>query len=205
MAYSAPGRADELDDRLLASWNEAIEAGLRRSRRARIEVLHARPRRSSTQPGQATVKWFGDPAEPSFCIDGEAGARALGLGARAAGTRLHNEYCEYALVQRPDASGRAAAQAGAGDHRAARVLGVHRGARPRPRCARWQRERARRREPSWDELYGVADPHAADDEAEREIAFGHALAGHGNDAQLRAGRRAGAADRRGSTRRTRSS
>ena len=39
-------------------------------------------------------------------------------------------------------------------------------------------------EPSWEELYGVADPHALTPE-EREIAFGHACAGHGNDRRLR--------------------
>ena len=39
-------------------------------------------------------------------------------------------------------------------------------------------------EPSWEDLYGVADPHALTPE-EREIAFGHACAGHGNDRRLR--------------------
>jgi hypothetical protein len=39
-------------------------------------------------------------------------------------------------------------------------------------------------EPSWRELYGVADPHALSVE-QREIAFGHTVAGHGNDRRLR--------------------
>ena len=39
-------------------------------------------------------------------------------------------------------------------------------------------------EPSWEDLYGVADPHAMSVE-EREIAFGHNVAGHGNDRRLR--------------------
>jgi hypothetical protein len=39
-------------------------------------------------------------------------------------------------------------------------------------------------EPSWGDLFGVADPHALTPEA-REIAFGHACAGHGNDRRLR--------------------
>jgi hypothetical protein len=39
-------------------------------------------------------------------------------------------------------------------------------------------------EPSWKELFGVADPHALTPE-QREIAFGHACAGHGNDRRLR--------------------
>ena len=39
-------------------------------------------------------------------------------------------------------------------------------------------------EPSWEDLFGVADPHALTPAA-REIAFGHACAGHGNDRRLR--------------------
>jgi hypothetical protein len=179
MAYSAPGRADELDDRLLASWNEAIEAAYADLAELGSRFFTLDPGQLD-QPGQATVKWFGDPAEPSFCIDGEA-ARALSDWGVRGRHGLHNEYCEYALVQRRDASGRlrpkrvqvttelreywscmAVAHPAALREMATGVLGS---------------------EPSWSDLYGVADPTRLD-EAEREIAFSHALGGNGGHAHL---------------------
>lgn len=44
------------------------------------------------QPVQAAVKWFGDPAEPQFCIDEET-ARNLSDWEVRGRHALHNEYC----------------------------------------------------------------------------------------------------------------
>ena len=179
MAYSAPGRADELEDRLLASWNEAIEAAYASLADLGSRFFALDPGQLE-QPGPATVKWFGDPAEPSFCIDAEAARTLSDWGVRGRHA-LHNEYCEYAVVQRPDASGRlrpkrvqvttelreywvcvAMAEPDALREMATQVLGS---------------------EPSWEDLYGVADPSALNG-SEREVAFSHTVGGNGGHQHL---------------------
>jgi hypothetical protein len=182
MPYDAPGRADELTDELRARWNETVarayeaQAAALKTRFFSLDPSALRePRRSDA------VKWPGDPGKPAFCV-GEAMARKLadwGLTGRRA---VQLEYCEYQTVMARDASGA-----------------------PRPKrvevttefrefwscVATHDPDRVRAMaagvlgyEPSWEDLFGVADPHALTPEA-REIAFGHACAGHGNDRRLR--------------------
>jgi hypothetical protein len=183
MAYDAPGRADELTDELRARWNEAIgrafdaQADRLKTRFFSLDPAALRePRRSDA------IKWPGDPGKPAFCV-GEQMARNLadwGLTGRRA---VQLEYCEYLTVTRPAATGAqrpkrvevttefrefwscvATYDPGRVRAMAAGVLGF---------------------EPSWEDLFGVADPHALTPQ-EREVAFGHACAGHGNDERLQA-------------------
>ena len=182
MPYDAPGRADELTDELRARWNEAV------ARAFDTQADRLKTRFFSLDPGALraprrsdAIKWPGDPGKPAFCV-GEQMARNLadwGLTGRRA---VQLEYCEYLTLTRGDAGGM-----------------------PRPKrievttefrefwscVATYDPDRVRSMatgvlgfEPSWEDLFGVADPHALTPE-EREIAFGHACAGHGNDQRLR--------------------
>ena len=179
MAYSAPGRADELDDRLLVSWNEAIEAAY--STLAELESrFFALDPEQLEEPGPATVKWFGDPAEPYFCIDAEAARTLSDWGVRGRHA-LHNEYCEYAVVRRRDASGklrpkRVQVTTELREYWACVAVAY-------PDALREMATGVLGSEPSWDDLYGVPDPSVLD-EAAREIAFSHTLGGNGGHQHL---------------------
>lgn len=181
MPYDVPGRADELSEELVRRWNDTIAAAYESqdaSLKSRFFELEPQRLREPQQTDE--VKWPGDPAEPSFCIDDQT-AQVLCDWGKEGRHALHNEYCEYAVVSRRDGTGR-----------------------PRPKRVEvttelreyWScvaiRDPDRVRamaaetlgsEPGWEELFGVADPHALSEE-EREVAFGHAVAGHGNDPRL---------------------
>ncbi|MGQ0778609.1 MAG: hypothetical protein ACT4NY_30055 [Pseudonocardiales bacterium] len=180
MVYAVPGRADELPDRLVRRWNSRITAEFQRLRPTLGSRFFTIDPDEIAQATPAAVKWFGDPAEPAFCI-GPSVARELsdwGVRGRQA---LHNEYCEYAAVHHPDQAGRlrlkriqvttelreywltiAGADPDALRAMTAGILGT---------------------EPSWPELYGVADPKTLSERG-REVAFARLVAGHGNAADL---------------------
>jgi hypothetical protein len=182
MPYDAPGHADELTDELRQRWDETIRrafASQNESLKTRFftldpdALLKARP--------SDAIKWPGDPGKPAYCV-GEDNAQALsdwGLTGRRA---VQLEYCEYLIVHGRDTTGAL---------RPKRVeittefrefwacIAIH-----DPDKVRAMATGVLGTEPSWEELYGVADPHALTPE-EREIAFGHACAGHGNDRRLR--------------------
>jgi hypothetical protein len=182
MPYDAPGRADELTDELRARWNEAVarafaaQADRLRTRFFSLDPAALRePRRSDA------IKWPGDPGKPAFCV-GEQMARNLadwGLTGRRA---VQLEYCEYLTLTRGDTSGA---------QRPKRIE-VTTEFREFWSCvAAYDPDRVRAMaaavlgfEPSWEDLFGVADPHALTP-GEREIAFAHPCAGHGNDRRLR--------------------
>jgi hypothetical protein len=182
MPYDAPGRADELTDELRARWNETVarafetQAAALKTRFFSLDPFALREPRSSD-----AVKWPGDPGKPAFCV-GEAMARKLADWGLAGRRAVQLEYCEYMTVNARDASGAL---------RPKRVevttefrefwgcVAMHDPDRVRAMAAG-----VLGFEPSWEELFGVADPHALTPEA-REIAFGHACAGHGNDRRLR--------------------
>ena len=181
MAYDVPGRADELTEELVSKWNETIAAAYDSqdpSLKSRFFELDWEGLREANQTD--AVKWPGDPAEPSFCIDDEI-AQLLSDWGKEGRHALHNEYCEYAVISMPDGTGRL---------RPKRVQ-VTTELREYWSCVAIRdpgRVRAMAaevlvREPGWEELFGVADPHALS-EAEREVAFGHTVAGHGNDPRL---------------------
>jgi hypothetical protein len=183
MPYDAPGRADELTDELRTRWNEVIARAYEtlddelKTRFFSLDpALLREPRRSDA------IKWPGDPGKPAYCV-GESMARTLadwGLTGRRA---VQLEYCEYLTLTRSDPTGA---------QRPKRVevttefrefwscVATHDPDRVRAMAAA-----VLGREPSWEDLFGVADPHAMAPQ-QREIAFGHACAGHGNDPRLRA-------------------
>ncbi len=182
MSYDAPGHADELSDELRERWNETIArayASQNDALKTRFFSLDPDALRNP-QPTDA-IKWPGDPGKPAFCV-GEANAQALsdwGLTGRRA---VQLEYCEYMILNARDATGAL---------RPKRVeittefreywacVAMH-----DPDKVRAMATDVLGSEPSWEELFGVGDPHALTPD-EREIAFGHTVAGHGNDRRLR--------------------
>lgn len=181
MPYDAPGRADELTDDLRARWNAAIARAhdaLAAELKTRLFSLDPgalrNPRRSDA------IKWPGDPGKPAFCV-GEQMARTLADWGLAGRRSVQLEYCEYLTLHATDE---------VGVQRPKRVE-VTTEFREFWSCvATYDPDRVRAMaaavlgfEPSWEDLFGVADPHALTPD-EREIAFGHACAGHGNDRRL---------------------
>lgn len=128
------------------------------------------------------VKWPGDPLQPTFCTDDETVRALCDWGSRGRQV-LHDEYCEYAVVNRRDPSGRS---------RPKRVqvttelreywltLAVHDPDRVRAITADMLGT-----EPSWSDLYGVPDPHSLGEE-DRRLRFATTMAGHGGDPELKA-------------------
>ncbi|MDX6680367.1 MAG: hypothetical protein QOG94_406 [Solirubrobacteraceae bacterium] len=182
MPYDAPGHADELSDELRDRWNETIA----RAYESQNDALKSRffsldPDALQDATATDAITWPGDPGKPAFCV-GEDNAQALsdwGLTGRRA---VQLEYCEYMVLTARDATGAL---------RPKRVeittefreywacVAMH-----DPDKVRAMATDVLGAEPSWQELYGVADPHALSAD-EREIAFGHTVAGHGNDRRLR--------------------
>jgi hypothetical protein len=180
MVYDVPGLADQLSEELMTKWNDTIQDAYDRLQPDLGSRFFALDPDSLQSPSGAIVKWFGDPAEPNFCI-GPATAQKLsdwGVRGRQA---LQNEYCEYRTLQRRDASGRL---------RPKRVqitmelreywvsLAMH-----APDTARSIAAAVLGFEPSWENLYGVADPASLSIQQRKE-AFSRLVAGHGNDDAL---------------------
>jgi hypothetical protein len=182
MIYDVPGFADQLSDSLVAKWNETIQDSydsLEPDFGSRFFELDPD---LIENPASATVKWFGDPAEPNFCISAEVAQKLSDWGIRGRQV-LQNEYCEYHTVHQPDASGRM---------RPKRVeittelreywvnLAMH-----DPDTVRDRAASILGFEPSWEDLYGVADPASLSIQ-QRKVAFSRLVAGHGNDNALAA-------------------
>ena len=181
MPYDVPGRADEVNVQLLREWNDTIAAAYDsqdESLKSRFFALDAERLRNPAQTDG--IKWPGDPAEPSFCIDDQT-AQVLSDWGREGRHALQNEYCEYAVVSRRDATG------------ALRPKRVQVTTELReywsfvavrdPDRVRAMAAEVLGREPEWTELFGVSEPHTLTED-EREVAFGHTVAGHGNDPRL---------------------
>jgi hypothetical protein len=182
MPYDAPGYADELDEELRERWNETIArayASQNHALKSRFFTLDPDALREP-RPSDA-IAWPGDPCKPAFCV-GEANAQALsdwGLTGRRA---VQLEYCEYMVLNARDATGalrpkRVEVTTEFREYWA--CVATH-----EPERVRAMATEVLGDEPSWEELFGVGDPHALS-VAEREIAFGHTVAGHGNDRRLR--------------------
>ena len=183
MSYDAPGRADELTDELRARWNETIARAFdNQADRLKTRFFSLDPGALREPRRSDAVKWPGDPGKPAYCV-GEEMARKLADWGPTGRRAVHLEYCEYQTVQATDSGGVlrpkrvevttefrefwtcvAMHEPGRVQAMAAGVLGF---------------------EPTWEELFGVADPHALEPE-DREIAFATVNAGHGNDRRLRA-------------------
>lgn len=182
MPYHAPGNADELGDELRRRWNETIA----RAYDAQNDQLKSRffaldPSTLQAARPAGAVSWAADPGQPALCV-GEANARALSDWGLAGRRALQHEYCEYMVINGRDATGAL---------RPKRVevttefrefwacMAMH-----DPDGVRAMAAEVLGADPTWAELYGVRDPHALSIE-EREVAFGHMVAGHGNDRRLR--------------------
>jgi len=181
MPYESPGRADALSDDLLTAWNDTIARvfaglGARHTRFFTIDFDAL-----ADQEIVTNISWPGDPAEPTHCgAFDEATIRALSDWGSDGRHALQNEYCEYAVVQRPDRSGRL---------RPKRVqittelreywscLAVH-----DPDGLRQAASSTLGREVRWEELYGI-DPGGLDP-VERELRFAVAVAGTGGRQEL---------------------
>ena len=108
MQYDSPGRADALTGELLGHWNDEIrqrydghKPWLRATRFFSIDVG------DFVDPVVvSSISWTGDPAEPGHCegIDATMVRALTDWGADGRHT-LQNEYCEYAVVHRPDRDG----------------------------------------------------------------------------------------------------
>ncbi len=182
MRYDAPGHADELSEELRGRWNETIA----RAYDSQNDALKSRffsldPDALARSRATDAITWPGDPGKPAFCV-GEANARALSDWGLAGRRAVQLEYCEYMVINRRD-------QTGALRPKRVEVTTEFREywacvAMHDPDGVRAMATQVLGAEPAWRELYGVADPHALSAE-EREVAFGHTVAGHGNDRRLR--------------------
>lgn len=180
MNYDTPGRADVLSDELLLKWNQTIQSAyeqLQQGLSTRFFTIDPATLDTATP---ASIQWFADPAEPAFCIDKKTAQQLSDWGIRGRG-ELHNEYCEYRIIERPDTSGRM---------RPKRVqittelreywvfIAMH-----APNTLRDLVTSVLGSQPAWEELYGVSDPSGLSAE-EREIAFSEHVAGHGQHQHL---------------------
>lgn len=177
--YQSPGHVDALSKTLLSRWNTVIRTvyeGLQ-SYQSRFFALNPA---EIGQPEATAITWFADPATPASCKDIDIARQLADWGVRGR-QALHDEYCEYHIVYRTDQQGKqrpkrvhvttelreywtmlAMASPTKLRNVAAEVLGYV---------------------PSWQDLYGVADPLKLSESA-RELAFSTQNAGHGGRADL---------------------
>jgi hypothetical protein len=180
MTYNVPGNADVVSEELVGKWNEVIQEAHRALTPQWATRFFSLDPAELEHAGPATVKWFADPAEPNFCIDADTAQTLCDWGVRGR-QALHNEYCEYHTVYRPDATGRM---------RPKRVqvttelreywvcLAMH-----EPDAVRAAARSVLGFEPGWEDLYGASDPSALSAD-QRKVAFSRQVAGHGNDDSL---------------------
>ncbi|MDJ0676009.1 MAG: hypothetical protein QNJ36_11605 [Calothrix sp. MO_167.B42] len=179
MAYDVPGHADQLNADLIEKWNQTIQSAynnLQSRFGSRFFTLDP-DTLIGTIP--APIKWFGDPAEPNFCLNAEVAQQLSDWGVQGRHA-LHNEYCEYRIIHRADATGRM---------RPKRVqittelreywVTV---AKHDPQAVRRMVQAVLGFEPAWEDLYGVANPLALTEE-QRENAFSTIVAGDGRNSQ----------------------
>ncbi len=182
MTYEAPGRVEELSDDLRARWNFEIFRAYEALQDLQTRFFEIDPGALKQPRVTSGVAWPADPFGPTFCAD-DGRVRALCDWAARGRQMLHNEYCEYAVLEGEDATGR-----------------------PRPKrvqvttelreywltLATYDPEQVLAAaadvlgsEPGWSELYGVSNPRALD-EGDRRRCFATEMAGHGNDPELEA-------------------
>lgn len=180
MGYDLPGRADDLGSEFVERWNNEISHAYEALRSEFGSRLFSLDPEEVSSPVRAPIKWFGDPAEPAFCLGAAAAAPLSDWGVRGRHV-LHNEYCEYRTIERPDGGGRM---------RPKRIevttelreywvtVATH-----DPEALRKMANNVLGFEPTWEDLYGVDDPSRLD-ERSRERTFSALVAGHGNDREL---------------------
>jgi hypothetical protein len=180
MSYDSPGFADKLSNNLSIKWNKVIQEEY-----DRLKVSHGSrffsidPQALSSNPSPAAVQWFADPAEPNFCIGKDAARKLSDWGVRGR-QELQNEYCEYRIIEQVDPSGRMRPKR-------VQVTTELREywvciAKHDPTKVREMIQDILGFQPSWEDLYGVADPFSLSEE-ERELSFSTLVAGNGRNQQ----------------------
>jgi len=181
--YNTPGLADDLGPELLARWNQEIQ----RQYQVILQGNHSLESRFFSldwnlieMPTTAEIDWFGNPAEPEFCLSRMVAKQLSDWGAQGR-HGVQNEYCEYAVVKALDSAGKlrpkrvqistelreywvtlATADPDRTRALASAVLGF---------------------DVSWMDLYGVNNPNNLAEE-DRRIAFSTVVAGNGQDLTL---------------------
>lgn len=180
--YSTPGFVDDLGPDLLARWNREIQRQYEQlNNDSNLKSLFFTIEwQSLAAPTEAEISWFGNPAEPEFCLSRLVAKQLSDWGARGR-HGVQNEYCEYALVRTTDSSGTlrpkrvqistelreywvtlATADPDKVRDMASTVLGF---------------------EVAWVDLYGVNNPKDLSEE-QRRMAFSTLVAGNGQDPTL---------------------
>jgi hypothetical protein len=105
---NVPGRADDVTQTVKQAWNDLIQ-NTYASLKQRHPGTFLLPESTDIQNGQTinAVRWIASPAVPLACLDqDEEKTRALcNFGIRGR-HELHNEYLEYMVIYREDASGK---------------------------------------------------------------------------------------------------
>jgi len=178
LQFTTPGNADILSDSLMTKWNEIIKGSYDSMQYLHSKYFKLNPK-DLVDSQDVPIKWFGDPAEPAFCLDSEIALKLSDWGTRGR-RETHNEYCEYSIVYAKDAMG---------VNRPKRVevttelreywvmLAKH-----DPLKLKEIAESILKRTINWEEFYGTDTPPS--DEFEREVSFSKLVAGHGNDERM---------------------
>ena len=180
MNYDVPGRADVHSPEIIKRWNDTIQSEYNQLKAQFRSRFFSSDPESLSKPGQAKVNWFADPAEPNFCINPDV-AQTLSDWGLQGRQQLHNEYCEYQIIYRQDASG----------HVRPKRVQISTELREYWLCiAMYDPSKLREMakdiigyEPSFEDLYGEKDPLALTVE-QRKNAFSRLVAGNGQDKEL---------------------
>jgi hypothetical protein len=105
MSYDLPGKVElDASATVREAWNEQVAKNY-----AALQQFHSRffelDYQALKHPQRAELSWFGDPAEPAFCLGATVAQQLADWGTRGRHA-THNEYCEYAVVYGVDTNGR---------------------------------------------------------------------------------------------------
>ncbi len=173
--YQSPGFADNLNDELLTKWNKVIKENYDRQAWLESRFFKINPD-DIKQPTSVDILWFGDPAEPNFCMGPEIAQQLSDWGTKGR-HQLQNEYAEYAIISRPDSTGKL---------RPKRVQ-ITTELREYWVCiATYDPTQLRNMtkdilgiQPSWEDLYGHSDPFSLSED-QRRGEFIRLVAGNGS-------------------------
>ncbi|MCT7975167.1 hypothetical protein [Laspinema olomoucense] len=179
MLYDVPGRADSLSTELIQQWNQTIQEAYNRLGNWKNRFFTLDPS-SLKNPVRAPIKWFGDPAEPAFCLDEPTAKQLCDWGVPGRHI-LHNEYCEYRIIEKLDATGKMRPKRVQVTTELREYWACI--AKFDPVAVRAMVENVLGFLPSWEALYGVSDPSKLSPR-QREVAFSQLVAGHGNKQEL---------------------